>query len=57
VVAPYLLSQCSLDLDACPPDATLAILLIQLLLPDLLEGLEVIQDALLEGGPMRLLVR
>ena len=51
---PNLLSQCSLNSDACPPDATLATLLIQLLLTDLLEGLEVILDALVEGGQMRL---
>jgi len=46
---PNLFSQCSLNSDACPPDATLATLLIQPLLMDLLEGLEMILNALVEG--------
>jgi len=50
---PNLFRQCSLNSDACPPDATLATLLIQALLMDLLEGLEMILNALVEGGQMR----
>jgi hypothetical protein len=49
---PNRLSQCSVNIDACPPDATLATLLIQLLLTDRLEGLEVILNALVELGQM-----
>jgi hypothetical protein len=48
-----LFRQCSLNSDACPPDATLATLLIQPLLTDRLEGLEAILNALVEGGQMR----
>jgi len=49
-----LFRQCFLNSDACPPDATLATLLIQPLLTDRLEGLEAILNALVEGGQMRL---